>query len=349
MKKKIWVIALCALWAAAMVTGLIWFMVGSAGQPDAPDPGTQATTLPPETEATTIPTVPETTAATIPETTEPTEPETEEADPPELPEGVQLTARYSFVYDLDSETALYGESGLDGRIYPASITKLFTALVALEYMDPDAVITAGDELDMVAEDSSVAYIEKGHQMTVAMLIEGMLLPSGNDAAHVLAAGVGRAFSQTENMSAREAVQYFVDLMNIYAQFHGLTGTHFANPDGYHADDHYTTGRDLITIARMSLENSIIRSFAGRREDGVTYASGQTNHWKNTNLLLHPSSEYYCPAAQGLKTGYTSAAGNCLLSAFLVDERYVLIGVFGSTDYYDRFSDTLQLYEVFVES
>ena len=349
MKKKLWVIVLCAIWAAAAVTGAVLLWTGSVDGAMIPgattEVTTQATTLPPETE---VATVSETTEVTVPETTEPTVPETEETYPT-LPEGVELTARYSFVYDLDSEETLYGGEGLDERIYPASITKLFTAIVALEYMDPEAVITAGDELEMVEPDSSVAYIEKGHRLTVSMLIEGMLLPSGNDAAYVLAAGVGRAVSENANMSAQEAVQYFVDLMNINARFYKLSGTQFTNPDGYHAEDHYTTGRDLITIAQLSLEDTVICGFAGTAEAGVTYTSGQTNQWKNTNLLLHPDSEYYCDTAQGLKTGYTGAAGNCLLSAFLVEERYVVIGVFGSTDYYDRFTDTLQLYEVFVEA
>ena len=339
MKKKIWVILLCAAWALAVLSSLGWYMVSSAQQVEDPLP----------TESTAVSQIPTETLTEPPEVTLPPETEaTEEATKETADPNYQMTARYSFVHDLGSGETIHGGAGLDDRIYPASITKLFTAYVALQYMDLDTVVTAGDELDMVAEDSSFAGIEKGNSLTVNMLIEGMILPSGNDAAHVLAAAVGRRVSENPDMEPANAVKYFVDLMNAEAKALGLTGSHFVNPDGYHADGHYTTGRDLITIAKLALKNSVIRGFAGRREDGVTYVSGEKVYWKNTNVLLHPGTEYFCPTARGLKTGFTSAAGNCMLSAFLEDGRYIIIGVFGSTETLTRFDDTLHLYRKYVQ-
>lgn len=286
------------------------------------------------------------TEVTEPENTEasvPTEPEPE-PDPEPLLEEMELSARNAFAYRLESDTLYYLQGGWTTPIYPASVTKLFSAYVALQYLDPEAVITAGDELDLVPEHSSIAYINKGNKLTVSMLVEGMLLPSGNDAAHILAAAAARKASGNPEMAAEDAVAYFVDMMNGTAQSLGMTGSHFRNPDGYHNEDHYTCVRDLITIARLALENEIISQYARLCEDEVVYASGHTNHWNNTNLLINPDSKYYRAEAVGLKTGSTTAAGNCLLSAFSVDGEYIIVGVFGCEEKTDRFVDTLQVYQ-----
>lgn len=256
---------------------------------------------------------------------------------------VQLLAANAFAFDLENQELLYSKGGLDDKIYPASITKLFSTFVALQYLDPETVITAGDELELVAEGSSLAYIKQGHQLTVATLVEGMLLPSGNDAAHILAAAAGRAIAGDPDLSAREAVSCFVAQMNASAQALGMSGSHFCNPDGFHDDDHYTTIRDLLTIARLALENDTIRSYMGLWEADVRFVSGETILWRNTNLLLYPESEFYCPEAVGMKTGYTDTAGNCLMSAFHVNGKYIIIGVFGCPESEDRFVDTLTLY------
>lgn len=282
--------------------------------------------------------------------TEVTEPEDTEAsvptepDPEPLLEEMELSARNAFAYRLESDTLYYLQGGWTTPIYPASVTKLFSAYVALQYLDPEAVVTAGDELDLVPEHSSIAYINKGNRLTVSMLVEGMLLPSGNDAAHILAAAAAREASGDPEMAAEDAVAYFVDMMNGTAQSLGMTGSHFCNPDGYHNEDHYTCVRDLITITRLALENEIISRYTRLCEDEVIYASGHTNHWINTNLLINPDSKYYRAEAVGLKTGSTTAAGNCLLSAFSVDGNYIIVGVFGCEEKTDRFVDTLQVYQ-----
>lgn len=274
---------------------------------------------------------------------EPSRPVITEPDPEAVLKEMELSARNAFAYNLESGTVYYLGGGWTAEIYPASVTKLFSAYVALQYLDPTTVITAGDELDLVAEDSSIAYIHKGNKLTAAMLVEGMLLPSGNDAAYILATAAARAESGNPSLSAKDSIAHFVKLMNTTAQALGMTGSHFCNPDGYHDEDHYTCARDLVTIARLALENEVIKRYAGKYEDSVVYASGHTNRWHNTNSLVNPNSPYYCPNAVGLKTGKTSAAGSCLLSAFLVDGEYVIVGTFGCAESVDRFKDTLKLY------
>ena len=216
---------------------------------------------------------------------------------------------------------------------------------------------------MVGAGSSVANIKKGDELTVARLVEAMLLPSGNDASYILAAEAGRVICNDPSAGVWYAAAEFVDEMNARAQALGMVGTHFTNPDGYHDDDHYTTYNDLVTIAKLALENPVIMAYTGLSEDTLTVenqtqsavaegetASGETTsgedpkerHWENTNLLIHADSKYYCPYAIGLKTGQTPSAGSCLLSAFRVEGKDIIIGVFGCPNVEDRFADTLQL-------
>lgn len=256
---------------------------------------------------------------------------------------VDVNARRAFVYDT-AIGSVFAKGDMEDRIYPASITKLYTAYVALQYVSPELVITAGDELDLVRPGSSVAYIRKGNALTAEMLVQGMLLPSGNDAAYVLAAAAGREILGDASVDARTAVETFVEAMNRHAAEDGLTGTHFVTPDGFHADEHYTTMQDLMQVAHLAMSNAVIMQYAAMASARVVYASGETNNWSNTNQLLNPDSRYYRPLAMGLKTGHTNEAGYCLLAMERRGERLILVGVFGCTYAEGRFSDTVELLE-----
>ncbi len=260
----------------------------------------------------------------------------------------QVTAATAFVFDVESLEVLYLKGGLNDQLYPASITKLFTAWVALQYMDENAVVTCGEEVRFVAEDSSRAYLAPGHRLTVSMLIEAMMLPSGNDAAYALAAAAGREISKNSELTPQQAVDAFVAAMNESAAQLGLTGSHFESPDGYHSDGHYTTARDLMQISRLALENPIISRYAAVPKDTVTFESGEETTWVNTNYLLDPNHKFYCQQAIGLKTGRTKAAGWCLLSAFQTENRKLVIGIFGCEESDDRFTDTLNLFAAATE-
>lgn len=291
------------------------------------------------------------------ETTAPTEPEPTWMT---FPEDRQITAKQYFVYEVNAKQFLTISGNQNDRIYPASVTKLFTCYVALQYLKPDQVITVGDELDMVAAGSSLAGLRKGDQLTVSQLVEAMLLPSGNDAAHVLAVNAGVAMlEQTDKQlvgtfSEKDYVNLFMEEMNRQALAVGMTGAHFANPDGIHRDNHYMTFADLAVLGTLCVSDATILKNAAISEDTVTFLhrgaymgegedEGDRVLWENTNQLIHTDSPYYCPYATGLKTGQTPRAGSCLLSSFVYEGRQYIIGVFGCPDVEARFADTLQLF------
>ncbi len=282
------------------------------------------------------------------DTTEETQTEAAQTGPTwnTYPEDRQITAKQYFVYDCKARTYLLNSGAEDDRVYPASITKLFTAYVAMHYLHPDTYYTVGDALDMVVPGSSVAKLQKGDILTARQLLEGMLLSSGNDAAYMLACEAGRIITGRPDLDAASAVQAFVDEMNKRAKAMGMPNTHFVNPDGIHDPDHYSTIQDLTTLAAICLENNtIMRNTITPEADIVLHE--ETVVWKNTNALIDPTSEYYCPYAIGLKTGQTPNAGSCLLSAFRKDGQFLVIGVFGCPEETDRFDDTLQLFNQFV--
>ena len=257
-----------------------------------------------------------------------------------------ISARQILVYDATNDQMLYTKSVEGGKLYPASVTKLFTCYVALQILDPAAVVTAGSELDMVAENSSKAYIYRNQQVTVKMLVGGMMMPSGNDAAMIMAAAAGRKVAGNSHLSGEEAVRAFVAEMNRQAEELGFEKTHFTNPDGYHVGSHYTCINDLVRMAELALGNDIIRRYMGYYGLNLTYVSGQSNSWTNTNQLLNKSGEFYCEDAIGMKTGHTNQAGHCLMSAFEIGDRTIVIGVFGCSDKNTRFSDSIVLRNVF---
>ena len=323
--------------------------------------GKQVTPVPTETqeataEQTTLETQPET--ETVPETEPETEPPTQAerellslSETP--PDGIALSCSLVsleaenaqvFVYDAAGGRMLYCSGPEDETIYPASITKLFTAYTALRLLPGDTVVTAGWELGLLKPGSSYAGIGMDSKLTVEMLVEAMLLPSGNDAAYVLAAAAGRAAAGNQSLGSSAAVGAFIEQMNEMGQEVGLVNTHFVNPDGYHDSAHYSCPRDLARIGALALNDPVIAQFASMSRDTVRFVSGESVTWDNTNRLLNPDSELYCPESVGLKTGYTNRAGFCLLSAFRRGDRQVLVGIFGAKDKLSRYSDAAALWQ-----
>ena len=254
-----------------------------------------------------------------------------------LAEGMEFDQM--MVYDATNDVMLYTNTREGDKLYPASTTKLFSAYVALQYLEPTEVVTARDELKLVHSGSSVAYIGRGNQLYAQTVVEGMMLPSGNDAAMVLAAAAGRRIAQDEELSGAEAVEVFVREMNRMAKELGFERSHFSNPDGWHTGSHYTCLNDMARIAKLALENKTIARYMRKYEDKVTYLSGQSITWENTNLLLSPEDGYYRSDAVGMKTGYTRQAEYCLMAAIKCsDGRILVIGVFGYGNENQRFVD-----------
>jgi D-alanyl-D-alanine carboxypeptidase (penicillin-binding protein 5/6) len=254
---------------------------------------------------------------------------------------VDITSPQSFVYDVSNDTIIFTK-GEDKVVYPGSTTKLFTALYALSVLPEDAVITPGSELSLVKEGSSVAYIKSGHKLTVSMLVEGMLIPSGNDAAYVLAAAAGRVIAGDESLDGVRAADVFMGGLNSYAEKIGLCGTYFTVPDGYAEKEHYTTTEDMAIIARLAAKNELISEYVSKPTSDVVYASGHTNTWINTNKLIDPVSPYYSRYAKGLKTGSIDDEYSLVFSFEFDDGREYIAGVFGAETKNARFEDALKI-------
>jgi len=343
--------------AAILVMALLFSPVFTVSAQELTAASTETAPLPAQTD-------PETMPATQPPTepasaeTEPSEPAPTEPEPTEIsvldPDPASavyqicdalaqgMEARHLFVYHTGTNQLLYSKTESNGKLFPASTTKLFTTYVALQYLDPEAVITAGDELDLVHQGSSLAFVNRGSRLRARTLVEGMMLPSGNDAAMVLAAAAGRAIAGDETISGVDAVATFVDEMNRQAELLGFEKSHFSNPDGWHTGSHYTSMNDMARIAKLALQNDTIRRYMRLARDEKNFGGDQLIVWENGNLLVHPGGGYYRSDAIGMKTGYTRPAGYCLMSAFTFEEGDLVIGLFGYTSKNARFLDAINL-------
>lgn len=243
------------------------------------------------------------------------------------------------LYDISARTLLYSKNG-DALCAPASLTKLMTAIVALEYADLDTVITAGNELYLLDPESSRAGIYIGHQMTLKQALQGLLLKSGNDAAYVIAAQTGHLMD--ESLSGQAAIDLFCQKMTEKAAELGCTNTTFLNPDGIDKEGHLTTANDLLKIALYALEQPFIAETVATTEITTTFVSGQTKTWTNSNKLLQSDSGYTYLGACGMKTGTTDGAQNCLISCATRDGRTVLCVLLGATTDSIRYNETIEL-------
>ena len=305
------------------------------------------TTVPPATvPPTTVPvtTVPVTTVpvTTVPPTTAPV------VTVPAIPTpSAVLSARNAFVYDCSTDTLLCAKGAMTDRLHPASITKLFTVYIALQYLAPDRSITVGTILDSVPFDASVADLQIGDVLTTEQLIAAMLLPSGNDAAMVLAVEAGRVLTQDPSLTETAALAAFVAEMNRQADTLGLQNSHFTCPDGYADMEHYTCMADLLVITRLCIKIPLVCQLTATPKYTLTLENGRPLTWTNTNWLVREEKgDYYNPYCLGLKTGFMNAAGYCLMSYFQVEGQDLIIGIFGSDSIQNRFDDTLKLFDEF---
>jgi D-alanyl-D-alanine carboxypeptidase (penicillin-binding protein 5/6) len=186
----------------------------------------------------------------------------------------------------------------------------------------------------------------GDRIRVGDLLYAVMLPSGNEAAYAAAVYVARQASGRPEMPVQEALDYFTGLMNDRARELGALHTHFANPDGYHDPDHYTTAYDLALIAREALKKDLLRQAAGSRAHQATvWRDGNTVtlEWFNTNWLLQPDLPYYYPRATGLKTGHTPEAGGTLV-ATATDGDLELVAVLLNSTTESRFQEAASLFD-----
>ncbi|MDR1209319.1 MAG: D-alanyl-D-alanine carboxypeptidase [Clostridiales bacterium] len=266
-----------------------------------------------------------------------------------FPAPPEVIAETAALMDVGTGKFLYDKDA-DRKIFPASTTKLLTALVALEYLKPGEYVVVGDEINFVPAGSSRARHIIGETIRVDNLIRLLIIPSGNDTACVIAMAVGRIAAGDDSISYAQAEGIFSDLMNEKAEALGARNSHFVNPHGFHDARHYTTARDMCLIAAAALENDLIRQISAETDfvgpgAGENPPEGAVNIQYTTethNLLIVPG-QYHYQYATGMKTGFTDEAGNCLVASAVRDGRTEISAVFFSTES-ERYTDTIALFD-----
>lgn len=251
---------------------------------------------------------------------------------------------YVILSDITSGRVLYSKNA-DAKCYPASLTKLMTAIIAVENTQSDAIFTIGDEIYMIDPQSSRAYLTVGTRLTLENLLQALLLPSGNDAAYAIAVQVGRIIEGNDALDKNVALAAFCKKMNEKAAALGCTGTHFSNPDGIDKDDHYTTAADMLKIAACALGNETVATVVSSAAVNTTLLSGQTVHWKNTNRLIQENNAYSYAGATGLKTGSTDKAGYCLAASAEREGKTCIAIVMGAKTESGRWEDASGLLDI----
>jgi D-alanyl-D-alanine carboxypeptidase (penicillin-binding protein 5/6) len=209
---------------------------------------------------------------------------------------LSLAAQSAALVDSYSGEFLYSKNP-DAKEYPASSTKILTALIVIEAGNLDQIVTVAPE-DTKVEPSSLD-LKPGQQFTRRQLLFGMLLKSANDVAMCLA---------RDNAGS---VPAFAEKMNLRAAELGATSSHFVNPHGLHDPNHYTTAHDLVLIARAAMQQPLFRQIVSTIYYTWRTPTGQVAELRNHNRLLR-----HFAGCNGLKTGYTRPAQQVLVSSAL---------------------------------
>ena len=264
---------------------------------------------------------------------------------PALPQGPELNAAAWILIDPFTGRDLTSRNA-DARRSPASTTKIMTALLALEQMPTDTVMTASaNAINSVGGDYVRAGILPGETLTLRTLLEMMMVTSANEAGYVIA----------ENIAPDHTVAGFTTMMNERAAALGIPPeqTHFSNPCGIEAEDHFSTARSLAIIAREAMKHEefreIIRMTAITAPDTNLRKSADWNigHLLATNELVSNPGAYGSKffTATGIKTGYTQLAGRCLVSSGINPDGMELIAVvLGAQKAEDSFRESRRLLE-----
>jgi D-alanyl-D-alanine carboxypeptidase (penicillin-binding protein 5/6) len=214
------------------------------------------------------------------------------------------------VMELSTSTILH-QKNAQAKLPMASTTKIMTALIIIEDCDLDEEITVPDEA--VGVEGSSIYLKHGEVISVRDLLYGLMLRSGNDSAAAL------AIHHSKN------INNFVAKMNERAKELGLTDTQFTNPSGLPDNEHYTTAKDLCTLACSAMKNPTFKQIVGTKN-----YTGKYRSFVNKNKILNSVE-----GANGVKTGYTVKAGRCLVSSAERDNMSVVCVVLNCPDMYER--------------
>jgi len=238
------------------------------------------------------------------------------------PPGPEVSARSAALLDADSGRLLY-EKDARRRMSIASVTKIMTAIVAIEHGNLSEKVTVSSRAEGV-EGSSI-YLQAGERIPLEHLLYGLMLRSGNDAAVAIAEHVGGS------------VEGFVYMMNEKAEYLGLSDTHFANPHGLDHPDHYSTAADLARLAAYAMKNPVFREIVSTEVKTVPWPGEKWHRkWYNKNKMLR-----FYRWADGVKTGYTKKAGRTLVSSATRDGRRLICVTLNAPD---DWNDSMRLFE-----
>ncbi len=234
---------------------------------------------------------------------------------------------------------LYEKNSNDVR-FPASTTKIMTAILTVENCNLDDVATVShNAVYSIPYDYTHASLKEGEELTIEQLLYALMIPSANDAAIVLA----------EHISG--SVEEFAKLMNKRAEELGCKNTHFVNPNGIHSKDHTSTSYDLALMGKFAMQNSIIRKIVSTTQFTLpaTNKYSKTDRiFNNSNDLLSTYSRYYYEGTTGVKTGYTGEAGNCIIASAKKNDFEVILVVLGgestNTGLSQRYLDCKTLFD-----
>ena len=255
-----------------------------------------------------------------------------------LADEIEVSSGAAILMDLKSGRVLF-EKNADDKNFPASTTKIMTAILAIENLEYDMVLTASETAIDIDRDGSNMGILNGEMLTVEQLLYGLLVHSANDAANVLAEAVSGSISE------------FVVLMNDKAKELGMTNTSFINAHGYHHAEHYMSARDLAILSSYAMKNEKFRAIVQTPtyEIPPTEKYQETRYLSSNNMLINPMKgrKYLYSPAKGIKTGHTNDAGFCLASYAEKDgASYICVTMNAPIDENDNhsFKDTINLFE-----
>lgn len=233
-----------------------------------------------------------------------------------------VSAQSFIIIDLDSGTELFAKNPNE-KLKPASITKLMTALVALDYYRPETYLTVKRLAPEPGE--SEMGLRVGDMVSINNLLYGLLVPSGNDAAYTIA----------DNYPG--GIENFIYAMNNKAKSLGMKNTHFENPSGLDSLDHRSSARDIAFLTSVALKNKLISKIVATYGITLSDITGKKFYeMKNVNKFLG-----YLYGADGVKTGFTSEAGECLVASVTRNGHRLVSVVLKSQD---RFGDSARLLE-----
>ncbi len=224
------------------------------------------------------------------------------------------TSKAVYLENLDTGLVLY-EKNADQQMYPASLTKIMTAILVLENVKDLDQETAAYPMwiqDMLyGTNASLGGLIVGEKLTIRQLLTSALVQSGNESAMILAGYVGSG--GMADFMPRD-ITSFVEMMNDKAKALGCMGTHFTNPTGLHSDNHYSTARDMAIMAKYAMQNPVFASLVKNYAVQLGQTNKHSDLWQySTNKMLLTSSPYYYAPVVGIKTGSTDEAGRCVIS------------------------------------